>query len=223
MPIAYGRPGAIVASVAGQVELAAAADVPVPRRPGRDRARVAGQDRVVGGQPVELRRQVLRRDRVAVGRLQRGHRRPASRASCPGTSPGCPVGPGARAAAAAPPGSRRRRRPAARRSGSGCRPGPGRCRPGPPSPARVRGRNFVYGKFVPSISSVSTSSISSSLGAVPSSPRPPVVYGESSGSTILPEQRLDHRRAERVGDLLDQRARRRGRRCRPGSRPSRRR
>ena len=44
----------------------------------------------------------------------------------------------------------------------------------------------MYGKLVPTISSVSQSSISSSLGLVPSSPRPPVAKGESSGTTVLP-------------------------------------
>ena len=61
------------------------------------------------------------------------------------------------------------------------------------------GRCLVYGKLVPTMNSVSISSISSSDGRVPSRPMPPVVYGESSGTTALPGQRLDDRRGERLG------------------------
>ena len=52
------------------------------------------------------------------------------------------------------------------------------------------GRCFVYGKLVPTMSSVSISSIRSAVGPVPRSPMPPVVYGEPSGSTIFPDSVL---------------------------------
>src|ERR1041385_1233027 len=44
----------------------------------------------------------------------------------------------------------------------------------------------MYGKLDPTMSSVSHSSSASSDGSVPSSPIPPVVNGESSGTTALP-------------------------------------
>ncbi len=52
------------------------------------------------------------------------------------------------------------------------------------------GMNLVYGKLVPTMNRVSRSSISSSDGAVPSRPIPPVVYGESSGTVALPDSVL---------------------------------
>ncbi len=52
------------------------------------------------------------------------------------------------------------------------------------------GRCLVYGKFVPTRNRVSISSISSSDGRVPSSPIPPVVYGESSGTQAFPDSVL---------------------------------
>ena len=44
----------------------------------------------------------------------------------------------------------------------------------------------MYGYEVPIMISVSQFSITSSHGAVPSRPMPPVVYGESSGTQPLP-------------------------------------
>ncbi len=44
----------------------------------------------------------------------------------------------------------------------------------------------MYGKLVPTMNRVSISSIRSSDGLVPSSPIPPVVYGESSGTVAFP-------------------------------------
>ena len=52
------------------------------------------------------------------------------------------------------------------------------------------GRCLVYGKLVPTRNRVSISSIRSSDGLVPSSPIPPVVYGESSGTVALPDSVL---------------------------------
>ena len=61
----------------------------------------------------------------------------------------------------------------------------------------------MYGNDVPTISSVSHSSRASCDGAVPSSPIPPVVYGLSSGTQPLPEQRLDDWRTEQFGGLFE--------------------
>ena len=61
------------------------------------------------------------------------------------------------------------------------------------------GRCLVYGKLVPTRNRVSISSIRSSDGLVPSSPIPPVVYGESSGTVALPDSVLTIGRAQRLG------------------------
>src|SRR6266571_5077099 len=70
--IAYGSPGAIVARLR-QVEVAAVAYRPVPRRPGCDRSAVACEDRIGRGKLVENPDDVLWRDRVAALVLQFGH------------------------------------------------------------------------------------------------------------------------------------------------------
>ena len=61
------QPGGHRREVPRQVELPVPADRPVPGRPGRDRAAVTGQDRVVGGEVVEHADRVLRGDRAALG------------------------------------------------------------------------------------------------------------------------------------------------------------
>ena len=180
----------------------------MPGRPGGDRPRVAGQDRVVRGQLVEHADEVLRRDRVAVGvssaaifsppvghlllvllrndrrvalqlRQQRLQRRFASPIS--GTSVGIrlPTRVGSISIWTTFPCP-----PPADASCTGSLSRPSttcRCRPRGPRSARCRAGRC-----------------------------PPVVYGESSATHHLARQRLDDRRAQRVGDLLEQSSRRRG-------------
>ena len=81
---------------------------------------------------------------------------------------------------------------------AGCRPGPGRPRSAPPAPCPARGRCLVYGKFVPTMSSVSHLSISSSRRPRCRAARcPPVVNGRVVRDARLAGQRL-HDRARRA-------------------------
>ena len=106
------------------------------------------------------------------------------------------------AAAAAPGACRGCRRPARPRPGSAGRSAVGSMSIWTPRAWPGFGKNSMYGNDVPTISSVSQLSIASCDGCVPSSPMPPVVYGLSSGHGGLAEQRLDDRRGERLGQLL---------------------
>ena len=65
-----------------------------------------------------------------------------------------------------------------------------RDRSAPRAPGPASGMNSMYGNVLPTISSVSQSSIASCEGLVPSSPMPPVVYGLSSGTQALPSSAL---------------------------------
>ena len=168
-------------------------------------------------QPVERR---TRRTAARSGRGRRSRAPPcrrASRAICSGTSPGARVGPALeqrQQRRAGPPSASPTtgtsvgiRTPARVGSASICTtralPGSGRC--------------LVYGKFVPTISSVSQSSISSSLGRVPSSPMPADRVRRVVGDDRLAGQRLDDRRAQRVGDRQHLVAGVQRARARPGS------
>ena len=185
------QPGRHRGQVAGQVELAAAADRPVPRGPGRDRAAVAGQDRVVGGQ---LGRARPPRTAARSGRARRPPGRPSRRASR-----AISFWHFSRKRAVGALLEQRQQagqallgvaddRHLGRRSGR--RPGPGRPRSGTIRTLPGSGRCLVYGKLVPTMNRVSISSIRSSDGLVPSRPIPPVVYGESSGTVALPDSVL---------------------------------
>ena len=189
----------------------------VAREPGGDRAGVGGDDGVVGRSLFELVRHHLRLHRLVGPRAALLHQ------LAPVLHPGLrllqerAVLVAARAAAAAP-GARAGVADQAdldRDSAGRCASGRGRS--ARRAPGRASGRTRCRGSSMPTISSVSQSSSASCDGRVPSRPMPPVVYGLSSGTARLAEQRLDDRRAEQLGDRLELVARRRARRARPGS------
>ena len=161
------------------------------RPPGRDRPAVAADDGIVARGAA----QAPRRSPVASSARRAACRAPPSAATIPPCPPvrvsrkrrsSCRCSSGSSAA------SVRRLSPTSPTSIgiAQTRCAPGRARSARRALGPASGRNSIYGNDVPTISSVSQSSIASCDGSVPSSPIVPVVYGLSSGTAAFPSSAL---------------------------------